>query len=70
MNTLNLTELTAARDTDTTPLGLLMLSLDPFTQGSRAARQPWAKLDNRFAVQITFRLVQSFLKFIGQVQRN
>ena len=31
--------------------------LDPFTQGSRAARQPWAKLRNRFAVQITFNFV-------------
>ena len=28
------------------------ISLDPFTQGSRKARQPWAGLHNRFAVQI------------------
>jgi len=38
-----------ASKTDTTPLGLF--SFDTVTQGSRAARQPWAKLHNRFVVQ-------------------
>ena len=48
---LNLTGFNAPPATDTTLLGLLILSFDPFTQGTRAARQPWAKLHNRFAVQ-------------------
>jgi hypothetical protein len=40
---------------DATPLGLLLLG--PSTQGSREARQPWARLHNRFAVEriISFR---------------
>ncbi|MEK6281357.1 MAG: hypothetical protein AABN95_13470, partial [Acidobacteriota bacterium] len=42
------------------------VSLDSFTQGSRATRQPWAELHNRFAVQITHSgLDQSFLQHVG-----
>jgi hypothetical protein len=42
------------------PLGLPLL--EPFSQGSRATRQPWANLHNRFAVQLTnFALEQTVL---------
>ena len=48
---ITLNRLTTVPETDTTQ-GWGWISLDSFTQGSRAARQPWVKLHNRFAVQI------------------
>ena len=42
------------------PVGVIAI-IKPVTQGSRAMRQPLAKLPNRFAVQITLGLDQIFL---------
>jgi hypothetical protein len=52
-------------DIPTQPRWGAITIVKPVTQGSRAARQPRAKLYNRFAVQITFRLNQSFLQFVA-----
>src|SRR6185503_456648 len=35
---------------------------DPGSQGSREARQPWAKVHNRFAVLLKFELDLNFLR--------